>query len=300
MLDITTIILTYNEEKHIERCIKNAQKFSKEIFLVDSFSSDRTQEIAESLGAKVFRNKWENNYARQLNWGLNNLPVTSQWVFRLDADEYLTDELIDEIKVKLPALTPDVSGLIFERKMYFLDKLITKGMLKMNMLRLFKYNHGFCEERWMDEHIVLTEGKSEQFSGYFVDHNLNSLGWWTEKHNGYSIREAIDLLDVEYGLIDKSATAIEHEVTADAKDKRAKKLKYAKMKLFWRSFIYFIYRYFFKFGFTEGKEGFLWHFLQGWWYRTLVDAKIYEIKKACGGDKEKIKRYIKEVYRISV
>lgn len=300
MLNIATIILTYNEEKHIERCIKNAQRFSKEIFLVDSFSTDRTKEIAESLGAVVYQNKWENNYARQFNYGLNNLPITCDWVFRLDADEYLTDALVDEIKIKFNSVPENVSGIIFERKMYFLGKLMNKGMLRMNMLRLFRYKHGFCEERWMDEHIVLTEGTSIMYDNYFVDHNLNSLGWWTQKHNGYSIREAIDLLDVELGLIEKPESAQKYEVTADAKYKREKKLKYAKMKLFWRSFIYFIYRYIFKFGFTEGKEGFLWHFLQGWWYRTLVDAKIYEIKKACGNNPEKIKQFVKDNYQINL
>lgn len=300
MLNIATIILTYNEEKHIERCIKNAQRFSTQIFLVDSFSTDRTKEIAESMGAVVYENKWENNYARQFNFGLDNLPITCDWVFRLDADEYLTDQLIDEIHAKFNTVSQDVSGIIFERKMYFMDKLMNKGMLRMNMLRLFKYKHGFCEERWMDEHIVLTKGISVLFDNYFVDHNLNSLGWWTQKHNGYSIREAIDLLDIEYGLVSKSERTEQHEVTADAKYKREKKHKYAKMKLFWRSFVYFVYRYIFKGGFTEGKEGFLWHFLQGWWYRTLVDAKVYEIKKACGTDTDKMKQYIKENYQISI
>jgi len=300
MLDITTIILTYNEEKHIERCILNAQKFSKEIFLVDSFSTDNTKVIAESLGAKVYQNKWENNHARQFNWGLANLPVSTQWIFRLDADEYLSDGLINEMLQKMPALATDVSGVVFERKMYFLNRLIKKGMVKMNMLRLFKKQDGFCEERWMDEHIVLTRGNTVQFDGFFVDHNLNSLGWWIQKHNDYSIREAIELLDVELNILEKRDNAVNTILSDDTNDKRNKKLKYAKMKLFWRSFIYFVYRYLFKFGFTEGKEGFLWHFLQGWWYRTLVDAKIYEIKKACGDDKEKIKKFIKDNYRIEI
>ncbi|MGB5437466.1 MAG: glycosyltransferase family 2 protein, partial [Maribacter sp.] len=160
---------------------------------------------------------------------------------------------------------------------------------------------GFCEERWMDEHIVLTQGKSIQFDGFFVDHNLNPLGWWIEKHNGYSIREAIDLLNLEYGfLTPKSATAQQYEMSADAQSKRDKKKKYANMPLFWRSFLYFVYRYVFKLGFTQGKEGFLWHFLQGWWYRTLVDAKVYEIKKACGDDTDKIKHYLFQNYQIKV
>ena len=300
MLNITTIILTFNEEKHIERCIKNAQRFSNQIFLVDSFSTDRTKEIAESMGAVVYQNKWENNHARQFNWGLDNLPVTNEWIFRLDADEYLSDALIDELHVKFHTVPAGVSGIIFERKMYFLNRLINKGMLKMNILRLFRYKKGVCEDRWMDEHIVLTEGTAIMYENYFVDHNFNSLGWWIQKHNGYSIREAIELLDLEYDIVTKSETAKEFEMTADALEKRNKKKKYAKMKLFWRSFIYFVYRYIFKFGFTEGKEGFLWHFMQGWWYRTLVDAKIYEIKKACGNDTEKMKAFIKDNYQITL
>tara|TARA_R110002049_G_scaffold195112_1_gene364182 strand:- start:6349 stop:7254 length:906 start_codon:yes stop_codon:yes gene_type:complete len=301
MQSISTIILTYNEERHIERCISNAFRFSSQVYLVDSYSSDKTVEIAERLGAKIYQNKWENNYAKQLNWGLENLPIETEWVFRLDADEYLTDALIDEIHNRLPLIDNEISGIVFERKMYFLDTLMTKGMLQMNMLRLFKYQHGFCEERWMDEHIVLTRGKSVQFRGFFVDHNLNPLGWWIQKHNGYSIREAIDLLNLEYNFLSpKSAEAEQYEMSADALSKREKKKKYANMPLFWRSFVYFLYRYIFKLGFTQGKEGFLWHFFQGCWYRTLVDAKVYEVKKACGDDKEKIKKYIHQNYHIKL
>ena len=301
MQDISTIILTFNEEKHIERCITNAQRFCSQVYLVDSYSTDKTVEIAKRLGAEVYQNKWENNYAKQLNWGLENIPVQTEWVFRLDADEYLTDSLIEEIKEKLPLIPKGISGVVFERKMYFLDTLMTKGMLQMNMLRLFRYQHGLCEERWMDEHIVLTQGKSTQFDGYFVDHNLNPLGWWIQKHNGYSIREAVDLLNLEYDFLTPKSTALaQYEMSADALSKRKKKKKYAEMPLFWRSFLYFLYRYFFKLGFIQGKEGFLWHFLQGWWYRTLVDAKVYEVKKACGSDKDKIKKYLFQNYQIKL
>ncbi|MBU2995651.1 glycosyltransferase family 2 protein [Cellulophaga baltica] len=300
MNSISTIILTYNEEKHIERCIKNAQQFSSEIFLVDSFSTDNTVSIATELGAKVYQNKWENNHAKQFNWGLDNLPITTTWVFRLDADEYLTEDLISEINTKIPTISNDISGIVFERKMYFLNTLMTKGMVQMNMLRLFKYQHGVCENRWMDEHIVLTKGETIQFEGYFVDDNKNSLGWWTQKHNNYAIREAIELLNIEYSLIKNTQQDNEFEMSEDAQSKRDKKKKYADMPLFWRSFLYFIYRYIFKLGFTQGKEGFLWHFLQGWWYRTLVDAKIYEVKKACGDDKNLIKKYLLQNYHISI
>jgi len=295
---ISTFILTYNEEKHIARSVKNAFKFSKEVFLIDSFSTDKTVEIAATLGAKVFQNKWENNHSKQVNWGLKNLPFQTEWIFRLDADEYLTDELITEIHQKLPNIDQDISGIVFERKMYFLDVLMEKGMLQMNILRLFRNGHGVCEDRWMDEHIVLNQGKSMVFENYFVDHNLNPLGWWIQKHNNYSIKEAIELIDLELNLFHKNDDAL--QLSEDADKKRIKKKKYAKLPLFWRSFAYFTIRYFFKLGFTQGKEGFLWHFLQGWWYRTLVDAKVYEIRKNCGQDKQKISAFLKENYNISL
>ncbi len=297
MQDISVIILTYNEEKHIKRCIDNAKKVSNQIFVVDSFSSDKTVQIAEQLGAKVYQNPFINQ-AIQFNWALDNLPINTKWIFRLDADEYLSDKLITEIGTKLSIQPNDVNGIIMPLRRVFLGKEIKRGTGKIELLRLFKYTKGKSEVRNMDEHITLTEGKTVTFEHTFSDHNLNTLGWWTQKHNGYSIREAIDLLDIELNLLGKENN--EAGLSKQAAAKRHKKLKYAKQPLFWRSFAYFIYRYFFKMGFLEGKEGFMWHFFQGWWYRTLVDAKIWEIKKACGTDKEKIKGYIADQYGINL
>lgn len=294
MLDISVIILAYNEEKHIERCIRNAQKFSTAIYVIDSFSTDQTVQIAEKLGAKIYQNKWENNYAKQFNWGIDHLPITTKWIFRLDADEYLTNDLIEEIHTKLPNVEDEVSGIVINRK----QNCFGTWVHPLQLLRIFKYGHGQCEERWMDEHIVLNTGKTVHFDHFFLDDNLNSFGWWINKHNGYSIREAIDLLDVELNLTG-TVKALDG-IGEEASQKRMKKLKYAKAPLFWRSFFYFLYRYFFKLGFLKGKGQFIWDFFQGWWYRTLVDAKIYEIKKHCGNDIEKMKVFIKENYQIEL
>ena len=295
MLDLSVIILTYNEEIHIRRCIENILPISKDIFVVDCFSTDKTVEIAKSLEAKVYQNKWENNHAKQFNWALNHLPIQTKWVLRLDADEYLTAELINELKQKLPALDSDITGVILPLRRVFLGRIIKRGTGRILLIRMFQYGKARCEQRWMDEHIQLMEGNTIEFTHEFADDNLNNLTWWTIKHNNYAIREAIDLLDIELNLLGRNN---ENELTGQAAQKRNKKLSYAKKPLFFRSFGYFVYRYIFKLGFTEGKEGFLWHFLQGWWYRTLVDAKIFEIKKACGNDKEKIVDYIWENYRI--
>lgn len=294
MLDLSVVILTFNEEKHIERCILNAKKISNHIFLIDSFSTDKTISIAESLGAKVFQNSWNNNYAQQFNWGLDNLPIESRWILRLDADEYLGDELVLELQNRLPEIGSDISGIILNRK----QNCFGTWVHPIELLRIFENGVGKCEERWMDEHIVLSHGKVEKLDHYFYDHNLNNFGWWIAKHNGYSIREAIDLLDVELNLTGQQR--IISGIGKEASEKRIKKLKYAKAPLFWRSFVYFFYRYIMKFGFVKGKGQFIWDFFQGWWYRTLVDVKIYEIKSACGNDTKKIKDFVEKHYKIRI
>ena len=298
MLDISVIILTYNEKIHIDRCIRNVSLFAKDVFLVDSFSNDGTIAIARSVGAKIFQNKWENNHAQQFNWALENLPITTEWILRLDADEYLMPDLIEEIEHRINELTDEISGVVFSRRHYFLGKWMKRGTYPVKLLRLFRYKKAFCEQRWMDEHIQLSEGKSVEFRHDFVDHNLNNLNWWIVKHLGYTIREAIDLLDLEFGLLNNADSA--GILSNQAETKRKKKYIYARQPLFIRSFADFGDRYVLKLGFTEGKEAFLWHFLQGWWYRAMVDARIYEIKCACGNDKARIKEYIRIHYSIDI
>ncbi|MFC0263918.1 glycosyltransferase family 2 protein [Fontibacter flavus] len=299
MEDITVIILTYNESKHIQRCIESVQNIAKEIFVVDSYSQDKTVQLAESLGAKVVQHPFDNQ-AKQFNWALENLPIQTAWVLRLDADEYITPELAQEMLLKVPQLSEEITGVILPFRRVFLGREIKRGTGGIKMLRLFRYRKAVCEQRWMDEHIQLLEGMSVEFDHDFADDNLNNLSWWTQKHVAYAHREAIDLLDMELGLLNNSAHQDISQLSEQAAAKRRKKLKYARQPLFWRAFAYFLYRYIFKLGFLEGKEGFLWHFLQGWWYRTLVDAKVWEIKRACGSDVEKIRAYIKEEYKIEL
>lgn len=296
--DISVIILTYNEEIHIRRCLENIRELAKDIFIIDSFSTDRTLEIAQEYGALILQNKWENNHAKQLNWALEHAPVRTDWVLRLDADEYLLPELIEELFGKVPFLPVDVSGIVFKRRHYFLGKWMKRGIYPVYLLRMFRYGKAVCEQRLMDEHIQLLEGKIVNFDHDFVDHNLNNLSWFCNKHVNYAVREAAELLDTELGLWSNSQPEEEKQLVAQAMHKRKIKDHYVHMPLFWRAFIYFCYRYFVKGGWLEGKEGFLWHFLQGWWYRTLVDAKVFEIKQACGTDREVIRKYLRDTYKL--
>jgi glycosyltransferase involved in cell wall biosynthesis len=296
MLDISVIILTFNEEQHIKRCLENVNQFAKKVYVIDSFSTDNTVAIAESMGATVIQHKWPGNQAEQFNWALKNIEIDTEWIFRLDADEYLLPELIEELQAKVPLLDENITGITFKRRHIFLGRWMKRGTYPVMILRMFRTGKAVCEQRLMDEHIELLEGENITFEHDFVDENLNNLSWWAQKHVGYAVREAAELLDIEYNITGNNSG--ERHLSEKTLQKRKLKLKYAKKPLFWRSFAYFIYRYFFKLGFLEGKEGFLWSFMQGWWYRTLVDAKVFEIKKACGNDKGKIIAHLKEHYNI--
>ena len=295
MTSIAAVILTYNEEQHIKRCIQSLEGVVDEIFIVDSYSSDNTIETAQKLGAKVYQNKWK-NYATQFNWGLENCPIKSEWVWRIDADEYIEPVKKESVKQQLQKLEDDINGVYVKRKIIFLDKeLLHGGWFPVWHLKLWKHGKGYCENRWMDEHIKLSDGRTAQIDCVQVDRNLNNLSWWTDKHNSYATREMIDMFDTKYQIFGDRHVKPKFFGT-DEQRKRWLKVKYVNMPLFVRPVINFIYRYFFMLGFLDGKQGLIWHFLQGFWYRFLVDAKIYELSRAHDFDQEKIISYIKETY----
>ncbi|MDI9864534.1 glycosyltransferase family 2 protein [Flectobacillus sp. DC10W] len=293
--DISVIILTFNEEKHIARCIKSILPFTNKIFIVDSGSVDKTVKIAESLGAIVQYNPWV-NYAQQFNFGIENNPHKTKWLMRMDSDEYIMPELSEEITQKLGDLSDNISGIYVKRRVMFFNKWIRHGAYyPIWLLRIWKNGRGVCEETWMDEHIKITEGTTQNFLNDIVDHNLNNLTWWTQKHNLYAIREVIDLLNMKYDFRDFES--VEPKLFGSQEQrKRYLKMKYASLPLFTRPFMYFIYRYFFRLGFLDGTKGLVWHFLQGFWYRFLVDAKIFEVYQRVGKDKNAIVDFFQKEY----
>lgn len=301
MLDLSVIILTFNEEIHIRRCIENVCGIAQKVYVVDCYSTDRTVEIAKECGAEVVMHKWPGNQADQFNWALDNIPINTEWVLRLDADEYLSEGLISEFNVRIPDIDKSISAVTLPLGRAFMGKILKHGIVNdVKMIRLFRRGKVRYEKRLMDEHLLVLEGSTITFRHKFIDDNRNSLKYFIDKHNGYSSRESALLLDAEYDLTQTDYSTMSAEYCEDVKRKRKQKKKYAKLPLFWRAFAYFLYRYIFKLGFLDGKEGFLWDFLQGLWYRMLVDAKIFEIKKACGSDKEKILSILRDKYNISL
>ena len=295
MQDISVIILTFNEEKHIARCIKSLSTFTDKVFIVDSGSTDKTVEIAKGLGAEVIVNQWV-NYATQFNFGIENNPFTTKWLMRMDSDEYVLPELSDEINQKLALTLEEISGMYIKRRVIFFEKWIKHGAFyPMWLMRIWRNGHGICEESWMDEHIKLFQGNVIHLEKDLVDHNLNNITWWTQKHNLYTIREVIDILNIKYNFRD--FVAVEPKLFGTQEErKRYLKVKYASIPLFTRPIFYFIYRYFLRLGFIDGKQGLMWHFLQGFWYRFLIDVKIYEIYQRVGRDKQDIINFFKTEY----
>lgn len=288
MVDLTVVILTKNEEKHLRKCIESFQGIVKRFVIVDSFSTDKTEGLCRELNTELkliggkldfYQNKWI-DYATQLNWGLTQTSITTEWCMRMDADEELTEELAKEIEKKLGTLKPPINGIIVRRRLIFMGRWIKHGgRYPEFLLRIFRRGKAQCEQKIMDEHMLLSEGIAITFYHDLIDNNQKDLEWWTAKHNWYSNRE---VLDHQMMLKKQQRAALEEgcQSTSQAKWKRTiKNGGYYKLPKFWRAHVYFIYRYYLKLGFLDGPEGRIFHFLQAYWYRFLVDAKMYQCEK---------------------
>lgn len=299
MNDLTVVILTFNEELHIRRAIQSAKQLSRKVIIVDSYSTDRTLDIAAELEARVIQNPFVNQ-AQQFQWAMEYGSIDTSWTMRMDADEYLTPELIREISTRLPTLTSDVSGVILKRQVHFMGQWIRHGgYYPVHLLRIWRTGHAVIEQRWMDEHTMLTQGTSITFNHDFIDDNLNSLSWWTSKHNDYATREAIDILNRKYRFINSEEGQAKFTNAKQAETKRwYKDNLYLKLPMFFRSFLYFQYRYWFKLGFLDGKRGLVWHFLQGFWYRFLVDAKILQIEWWAKEEHKSVPEILEEKFNV--
>ncbi|MFZ4481586.1 MAG: glycosyltransferase family 2 protein, partial [Rhodoferax sp.] len=249
-----------------------------QVVIADCFSTDATLEIARAHGARLIQRQWV-NHATQFNWALTQLPADADWVLRIDADEILTPALVAEIQARLPEIGPEVDGVYWGRRMAFQGRLIRHGgVFPIRVLRLFRLGRGQCENRWMDEHIKVS-GPTADFDGEMVDDNLSSLTWWTDKHNKYASREAVDLLNLQHHFMPHDSIASLRSGKQAGIKRWIKEVVYARLPGGFRAFAYFFYRYVLRLGFLDGQAGTAFHFLQGFWYRYLVDAKVAEVRR---------------------
>ncbi|CAL4869860.1 hypothetical protein MMA231_04152 (plasmid) [Asticcacaulis sp. MM231] len=284
---VSVIILTHNEAHHIGRAIDSIKPFAKEVFIIDSGSSDGTIDIAAAKGARILHNPWK-NHATQFQWGLDNAPVSGEWIMRLDADEIIENDLAQLLTSALSELPDDVTGVNLNRKHIFMGRWIKHGgRYPVTLLRIWRTGLAHVEDRWMDEHIILNSGRAVTFDGGFSDVNLGDLSFFTNKHNKYATLEAVEVLKQRYQLIN-TAEAFQFQGPEQAKRKRVLKERlYNKLPLGLGPILYFLYRYIFQLGILDGKEGAIYHGLQGLWYRFLVDAKVLELNRAIENIPEK-------------
>jgi hypothetical protein len=293
--NIGVILLVYNEEIHLKRCLDNLLLLTSNIYVIDSYSTDNTIDILNEYGISFVQNKFANQ-SSQLNFAINNYPFETNWILRVDCDELLSDDLIIEMKTSsLLDINSGVSGFYIKRKVKFFNKTLNYGNINpIFLLRLWKRGKGICDDKLMDEKIVVIDQKTAKLQNIILDNNLNNLTWWTNKHNNYSNREALEILKSKYIVSSYSFKANYYSIDYFI---CLLKVLYNKMPIFFRSFLLFFYSYFLKLGILDGLPGFIWNILQVFWYRYLVDVKVYEFEYLHDFDKEKIKE---ELYKLDV
>jgi len=273
MADLTAIILTRNEEINIADCIKSLDGFAKRCVVVDSFSTDKTVQIARDMGAEVVQHAFE-SHSRQFNWALDNIKIDTAWVLRIDADERMTPGVVREATEVMENADEDLCGITMQAVMYMLDKPLKHGMAKKRKMMIFRNGAARSEERNIDEHTVLLRGRNVSIKAMFEHYDFKSIDHFVRKLNWYASREVMDVMEDNF-----AGTA---EKMQDKKISRTRKLKggvFYKAPMFIRAWMLFIYCYIFRLGFLDGKEGLIYNFLYAYMYRFVVDAKLYEAKK---------------------
>ena len=272
---LSVVILTYNEQANLPACLESLKGLDCEILLVDSGSTDATIEIARRAGATVFTHPFE-NYAAQRNWAQKNLPFHTNWVLHLDADERLTPALVKEITRVLKAPPDAMNGFLLRKRTIFMGRWIRHGgHYPSYHLRLFRTDHGICEDRLYDQHF-LVRGKVGLLKSDYSDIITSDLTIWTLRHARWAELESQEIMRPSNSHLRVSPDPLGTPV------ERRRWMRtgvYLRLPLFARASLYWFYRYFIRLGFLDGKEGLIFHFLQGFWYRFLIDAKLYEARQ---------------------
>ncbi|MFA6276958.1 MAG: glycosyltransferase family 2 protein [Pedobacter sp.] len=280
MKNFSFIILTFNEEQHLPRLLKSIVDLNASIYILDSGSTDETLKIAADFKAEVKINPFE-NHPKQWDCALKSFDIQTPWIIGLDADQIVTPELFALLQNFKDEDHKNTNGIYFNRKNYFKGKWIKYGgFYPKYLLKMFRTNIGYSDLNENMDHRFIVPGQTEIWkNGHILEENLkeNKISFWIAKHNRYS-----DLIAEEE--IERLNNLRNQTIKPDfwgSPDERNAWLKrlWWKLPLGLRPFLYFSYRLFFKLGILDGSTGILFHFLQGFWFRLIVDVKIKEILK---------------------
>lgn len=240
-------------------------KYNYPCYIIDSYSNDNTLKIAENYGIKVFQGKW-NDFSEKLNFGIELNPFKTDWIIRLDADEYLDEDFINFLNQG--NIDSSADAIYVRRKIYFMGNWMRYGGMYPNyIIRIIRPYKNKYEHKILDEHI---ESKNVlHIPINIIDNPLIGLERWVIKHVKYAEAYSIGHFSESY-----SNTIKYH--------KGLSKLKfilqniYLRLPYFLRPTIYFIYRYFIRLGFLDGKKGLIFHVMHAFWYRFLIDSLLYQ------------------------
>ena len=278
-LPISIIVLTFNAEATIAATLASAAAISDDVHVVDSYSTDRTLEIARAHGARIVEHRFE-HYGAQRNWAIDTLALQHDWQLHLDADERLSDELATELRGLFAAGPPaEIAGYYLPRLVHFHRRPLRHGgMYPIYHLRLFRSGRGRCESRRYDQHFYVN-GASAKLKGPMIDDIRLPLGEWTARHNRWADAEVDEIMAPSGGDVIKGGRSGD-----PVAEKRAHREWYYRQPMFLRALLLFLYRYIWKRGFLDGKEGLIFYVLQTFWFRFLIDAKLHERRKAMTKD----------------
>jgi glycosyltransferase involved in cell wall biosynthesis len=280
-MDCAVVILTRNEQQNLPRCLASLQALPATVFVVDSGSTDQTREIAESYNAAVVEHPFE-THAKQWAWALTHLPIRQNWVLALDADQSLTPELAEEIRTLQPP--PEIHGYFINRRQVFRGRWIRHGgYYPKYLLKLFRRDQVRFDRLDFVDHHFYVNGSTKALRADLVERNEkeDDITFWIDKHNRYATLLALEEISRETS---GEQAPIKPALFGNP-DQRSLflKSKWRRLPLLVRPFLYFFYRYFIRSGWLDGKEGFIFHFLQAYWFRLVVDAKIDEFRRRSPG-----------------
>jgi glycosyltransferase involved in cell wall biosynthesis len=274
---VSVLVITYNEEANIAQCLGSV-RWASEVFVVDSFSNDRTVEIAQSLGARTCQHAFE-NCAAQWNWALDNLPFANQWVLVIDADERIPQPLVEEIIPIVSNPVQECSGYYLRRRFLFMGRWLRHGGLYPTwIMRLFKRDAGRFGRHGVSEHLILN-GRAGYLKSPFEHCDDKPLSDWIQRHNRYTELEAEQYVLGKLGRSQASAIAGRFWGNQAERKQWIKLHVWDHLPLLLRPFLFFFRNYILKGGFLDGREGFAYHVLWSFWVRFLIDVKILEMRK---------------------
>jgi glycosyltransferase involved in cell wall biosynthesis len=276
-LPVSVIVPIKNEAENLPRCLASVP-WADEIFVVDSHSTDQSEQIAARHGAKVVQFDFNGTWPKKKNWALENLPLKNEWVFILDADEVLPPEAQAEFANAI-ANAADVAGYWINRRFMFLGRWLRHSYYPNWNLRLFRHALGRYEklttaetksgDNEVHEHVIV-QGPTKKLRCEMDHYAFPSIEVFIEKHNRYSNWEARVAADQ---LLRGSSREL-----SNAPVERRRRLKMLSQRLPFRPLLRFLYIYVWQKGFLDGRDGYYFARLHAF-YEFLSVAKTYELRQ---------------------